>query len=144
MPWFSRLRRRPKSYPDQAMQALSKPNKQQILDALPNDRARVLQCQVWAANERARWYQGQAECIADILMSTDPRYRDLHPEAREIIGRRRWSNSQLQKDIAGLEAMYSRWAGEYSASNSVRSKGPQQLMEPAPDPLHVFDRRDLW
>lgn len=115
--------RRPRQYEVEAAHTLARPSKADQLRRCASDYERMVLCQEWAAEERRKWYQGQAECIADVLGSTNVRYRYYNEEARRRIGGKNWSNTLASRDIAGLEEMYSRWAHEYAvAVTAERSK----------------------
>ena len=98
------------TYPREAADLLSRLHLGHQLDALPNDAARAARCRELATEARNKYFQGQGESIADILLSGHERYRNVGLEQRKAIGIRQWSTSQTAKEIASDEQMYSRWS----------------------------------
>ncbi len=95
-----------------------KPSFDEILAALPSDEARAAQCRAWVAETNARWTQGQRECVADMLNSTDWRYRRMSAETRAEIGRMKWSSSPTAKGLGRDAEMFRSWALMWGASRS--------------------------
>jgi hypothetical protein len=85
----------------------------EVLAALPDNAARAAQCLAWQQQASSDWSQGQDETVADMLASTDPRYRKMTREQRTLIGRRKWSTSYTARSLAGDEELFARWAVMY-------------------------------
>lgn len=98
------------------------PSPDELLAQLPDDRARAIQCQEWAAQTRAKLFQGQREVIGDMLLSNDLRYRRMDAAVRTHIGKQKWNNSLLAMELLKMEEMYSRWAREYATFAQLRSR----------------------
>lgn len=103
-----------------AADALAAQDKGMKLNACADDDARYRLCVLWAEQARDSYYQGLRETIADMLLSTDRRYKHMPAEVRTAIGERKWGASLKAKEIIGLEQMYSRWASQYKAGPESR------------------------
>lgn len=102
------------TYPAEASEVLSRMHLGHQLDQLPDDRARASRCRELAEGARNKYFQGQSETMADILLSSDSRYVGVSPGARKRIGQQMWGSSTTAKDLASDEQMFSRWATMYS------------------------------
>lgn len=99
---------------EEAVRVMHQAHRGTILDALPDDAARAAQCRAWASEARNKWFQGQAESVADMLVSKDRRYARMDAVMRRIIGQRKWGTSPIAKDLIGDEQACSTWARTFS------------------------------
>jgi hypothetical protein len=113
--WSRRATKAERASANTAAVISSTPTRSEILDALPDNLARMRQCAVWQDKARADWYLGERAEIARILNSRDLRYRNMGPAERRVIGSRMWTLNPRNKDLAGAEQMYARWVSSYSA-----------------------------
>jgi hypothetical protein len=114
--WPFRKRQAEQANNRAAYAATLRPTRGDILDRLPDDKARHDQCLAWAEEERNKFYQGLRESIQDVIWSDSERYRQYDGRARTTIGELRWTDSKKSKELAGSEQMYMRWAEGYKNS----------------------------
>ena len=100
----------------QAALVMATPSKSHLLAECDTDAERRELCLRWAAEARMSWFQGQAECIADVLRSRDLRFQHMNAETRRQIGRINWINTPQQKALANADQMYTRWADGYKGA----------------------------
>jgi hypothetical protein len=86
----------------------------EILDEMPDHRARAAYCLETAEGLRNAYYRGRRRFMAEAMSSTDATLKDAPESARKVIGQRRWSNTMQCKDLISQEQMWGRWATMYA------------------------------
>jgi hypothetical protein len=92
---------------------LGEDDKAQILNRCSSNVQRRSLCLQWAGQARTDWYEGRRQHIAAVVGSNHPRYKQYSIRARKAIGEQMWGRSVMQKDLAALEQMYTRWADSF-------------------------------
>jgi hypothetical protein len=100
-------------------------DKGQVLERCANDVERRSLCLQWASEARLAWYEGRRAHIAKVVASNNERYKQYPVSVRRKIGDQQWGASVQQKELAGLEQMYSRWAQSYAGTAEEGNYGIQ-------------------
>jgi hypothetical protein len=98
---------------------LAEDDKGQILERCASDVERRSLCLQWAGKARTDWYEGRRQHIAYVIASNHPRYKQYSLTARRAIGEQMWVRSVMQKDLASLEQMYTRWAESFAGGKDI-------------------------
>lgn len=117
---FNRRKNSPSAFTDDQLRALqalrAEDHKGVLLDRCRSDVGRRSLCLQWAGAARNAYYEGRRQSMADMILSTDRRYRHMDAATRAKIGELKWGKSLMAKELIGLEQMYSRWAVQYAGT----------------------------
>lgn len=101
----------------------------EVLDQLPDNRARAAYCAKQAKHYRDKFWAGQREAVSDLQMSTDRRYfrrtigrryRAVYPEAvLARIAQKKWSNSAMAEDCRKNEQMWRGFADHFMTMSQL-------------------------